>query len=65
MDVNIRGCHNRQKNCPQFRLLTWTSFIAQFIHPVGGKVGVKGMDWGYRYFSQLRVLLYLVHANLM
>ena len=25
------------ENCLQFRLLAWTSFIGQFIHPVGGE----------------------------
>ena len=25
------------KNCRQFRLLTWTSLIGQFVHPVGGE----------------------------
>ena len=30
-------------SCRKFRLLTWTSFIGQFVHPVGW----EGMDgWG-------------------
>ena len=37
------------KICSQLRLLIWTSFIGQFVHPVGE----KGMDEGNRYFSQL------------
>ena len=30
----------------KFRLLTWTSFIGQFVLPVGGGDGVKRMDVG-------------------
>ena len=26
-----------RENCRQIRLLTWTSFIGQFVHPVGGE----------------------------
>ena len=26
-----------EKNCRQYRLLTWTSLIGQFAHPVGGE----------------------------
>ena len=33
---NIREYKDMEGNC-QFRLLTWTSFIGQFVHPVGGK----------------------------
>ena len=25
------------ENCRQFKLLTWTSFIGHFVHPVGGE----------------------------
>ena len=33
------------ENCRQFWLLTWTSFIGQFVYPVGEEgMGVKGMD---------------------
>ena len=28
----------QEKNCRQFRLLVWTSFIDRFVHPVGGEV---------------------------
>ena len=35
-------------------LLTWTSFIGQVIHPVGGQKGVVRN----RYFSSLHVSLY-------
>ena len=30
---NIRGYYDRGRNCRQFSLLTWTSYIGQFIHP--------------------------------
>ena len=43
--------------CRQFSLLTWTSFIGQFIHIVEGK--------RYHYFSQLRVHFIREHENLM
>ena len=43
------------KNC-QFSLLIWTSFIGQFVDPVGGEGWGKGSGGGY-HFSQLRVLL--------
>ncbi len=38
MDIMTR------ENCRQFRLLTWTSFIGQFVDLVGGGDGIKGMD---------------------
>ena len=49
----------------QFRLLTWTSFIGQFVHSVGG-VEVKGVIlWREEvFFSQLQVSL-RVHDNLV
>ena len=31
-----------KKNCCQFRLLTWTSFIDQFVY----LVGEEGSGWG-------------------
>ena len=33
------------KNCRQFRFLTWTSFIGQFVHSEGG-YGVEGVEGG-------------------
>ena len=39
----------------KFSLLTWTSFIGQLIHPVGGEGWGKEGDG---YFSQLQVSLY-------
>ncbi len=32
---NIRGYYDRGKIVDKFMLLTWTSFIGQFVHPVG------------------------------
>ena len=40
------------KNCRQFRLLTWTSFIGQLVHPIGGIGG-----GGDRIFRQLQVFI--------
>ena len=42
---NIRGYYDKGENCREFRLLTWTTFIGQFIQPVGweGK-GSKMVD---------------------
>ena len=40
MDIgtyNIRGYYERGKNCRQFRLITWTSLIGKFDHPVEGE----------------------------
>ena len=32
-------------NCRQFRLITWTLFIGQFVHPLGGEgIGEKRVD---------------------
>ena len=46
------------ENCRQISLLTWNSFIGQFVHPVEvGGDGVKGLEGGNRFFSPLRVSL--------
>ena len=38
----------------QFSLLLWSSFIGQLVPPIKwGGDGVKGVDGGYRYISQL------------
>ena len=38
-------------NCCQFRLLTWTSIMGQFVNPVGGGGdGVKGVDEGSSFY---------------
>ena len=39
----------------QFRLLTWTSLIIQFVHPVGWRGWGKGGGREDCYFSQLQV----------
>ena len=31
------------ENFRKFRVLTWTSYIGQFVHPLGGKGWVKGV----------------------
>ena len=48
------------KNCRQFSFLTWNSFIGQFVRLVyrRGEDGVKGMERGNHYYSQLQVSLY-------
>ena len=38
------------KVCRQFSLLTWTSFIDQFVHPVGGEALGKRGGWGVSLF---------------
>ena len=45
-------------NCRQFKLLSWTSFIGQFVYPMGGGDLVKGLDREYRYFSPPRASLH-------
>ena len=34
---NIRGYYDREEIFLQYRLLTWTLFIDQFVHPVEGE----------------------------
>ena len=41
--------------CRQFRLLIWTSFNGQFVHPVGWEGMGKG-GYGHGFFVQLRIL---------
>ena len=41
---NIRGYYNREKYICQFGLITWNSFIYQFLHPVGEK-GLGKTGW--------------------
>ena len=55
MDIRYAWIYYQWENCPQFRLLLWTSFIGQFDHPVereGDRVNK------HHYFSQLGVSLY-------
>ena len=46
--------------CRQFSLHVWlTSFIGHSVYSARGREeGIKCVDGGYRYFSQLQVLLY-------
>ena len=37
----------------KFMLITWTSLLGQFVHPIGGRGFGNGVEWGERYFSQL------------
>ena len=39
------------ENCCQFRLLTWNSFIGQFVYPVGGEGMSKYGGWGVSLFE--------------
>ena len=39
MDIDYTWILRQGKYCCQFRLLTWTSHIGQFVHPVGGDTG--------------------------
>ena len=42
----------------EFRLLTWTSLICQFVYPVVGEdIGVNRVEGGNYYVSLLRVAL--------
>ena len=45
MDIEYTWIHQQEKS-HQFRLLTWTLFIGQFVRPVEGD-GVKWVDGGY------------------
>ena len=36
MDIEYMWILRLGENCHIFRLLTWNSFIGQFVHPVGG-----------------------------
>ena len=42
------------KKFRQFRLLTWSLLIGQFVYPVG----LESVDGGDHYFRQLKVSLY-------
>ena len=57
MDSEYTWILRQRKNCRQYRLLTLTYFIGQFLHPVGRER--MGLRVG-RYFSQLQVSVYLL-----
>ena len=40
-----------EENCRQFRLLTWNSFIGQFVYRVGGEGMSKYGGWGVSLFE--------------
>ena len=44
MDIEYTWILGQGKNCRQFSLITWNSFICQFVHPLGGK-GMGKREW--------------------
>ena len=50
MDIKYMWILLQGKICRHFRWLTYNSLIGQFVHQEGGIDGVKGEDWGYRFF---------------
>ena len=38
MDIECTWISEQGKNCCQFLLLTWTSFIGEFVHPAIGEI---------------------------
>ena len=57
MDVIYTWILRQGINCLQFSLLTWTSFIGQFVHPVGREGGIGYRDEGDSHFRPLQVSL--------
>ena len=51
------------ENC-QFRLLTWNSFIGQFVYPVAG-MGWGNSGWKGGIVILARCMFYLIHENLV
>ena len=37
IDIEYTWILGQGKNCREFRLLTWNSFIGNFVHPVEGE----------------------------
>ena len=54
--------YNDGKICRQLRLLIWTSFIGQFVHPVGGNGMYGGLDGRYSSWEYHFIRL---HINLV
>ena len=52
-------------SCRQFRLLTWTSFINQFVHSVGGGNEVKWVDARIFILASYKFHFINVHDNLV
>ena len=48
MDIEYTWIHQQEKS-HQFRLLTWTLFIGQFVCPVEGEGWGKGGGWDDRF----------------
>ena len=48
MDIDNKWMLWQRKNC-QYRLLTWNSFIGQFVHSVGGREWGKGGSVSFLY----------------
>ena len=46
-------------------LLTWTSFIGQFLHPLGGQGRGKGGGWGIVILANYKFHFIRVHDNLV
>ena len=53
---------DRGKKCRQFKLLTWTSFVGQFVHPVGGwgKRDRMGVGSLFQQATNLTLLEYVI-----
>ena len=59
MDVEYRKCR-------QFSLLTWTLFIGQFVHSVGGKELGKLDGWRESFFlASYKLNFFREHENLV
>ena len=53
-----------RKNCRQFKLLTWTSLIRQFVHSVNeGRGFGKGGEFEYRYLASCTHHFIREHEN--
>ena len=44
--MNVNYITRKKMSNRQLRLLTWTSFISQIVHPVGKEGLGKGGGWG-------------------
>ena len=63
MDIDNKWMLWQGKNC-QFRLLTWNSFIGQFVHSVGGREWGKGGEC-IVFTSRYMFHFIRVHGNLV
>ena len=53
------------KNCRQFRLLTWTSFIGQFVHSVRGRDRLNVVIGVFVILTSYKFQFIRVHDNLV